>query len=101
MFSNRNRWEGEELCSICKEIGLTQLIREPTREEHLLDLVLSSVPVMKTAQGKAKLFADTFAGKCKLPTARTSAQSVTNAWKSKDPLFPVRKTMSGHSREPQ
>ena len=23
-FSNRNSWEGEELCSICKEIGLTQ-----------------------------------------------------------------------------
>ena len=42
-FSNRNRWEGEELCSICKE-----LIREPTRGEHLLDLVLSSVPEMKT-----------------------------------------------------
>ena len=39
---------GEELCSICKEIGLTLFIREPTRGEHLLDLVLSSVPVMKT-----------------------------------------------------
>ena len=47
-FSNRNSWEGEELCSICKEIGLTQLIREPTRGEHLLDFVLSSVPVMQT-----------------------------------------------------
>ena len=44
-FSNRNSWEGEVLCSICKEIGLTQLIQEPTwEEEHLLDLVLSSVP---------------------------------------------------------
>ena len=47
-FSNRNSWEGDELCSICKDIGLTQLIREPTRGEHLLDIVLSSVTEMKT-----------------------------------------------------
>ena len=44
-FSNRNSWEGEVLCSICKEIGVTQLA---TWGEHLLDLVLSSVPEMKT-----------------------------------------------------
>ena len=47
-FFNTNSWEGGVLCSTCKEIGLTQLIREPTREEHLLDLVLSSVLEMKT-----------------------------------------------------
>ena len=55
-FSNRNSWEGEVLCSICKEIGLTQLIREPTQGEHLLDLVLSSVSEMKT--GVLPLIAD-------------------------------------------
>ena len=47
-FTHRNSWEGGELWSICKEIGLTQLIQEPTRGEHLLDLVLSSVPEMKS-----------------------------------------------------
>ena len=47
-FSNRNSWDGEELCSICKETDLTQLIQEPTQGEHLLDLVLSSVPQTKT-----------------------------------------------------
>ena len=46
--SNRNSWEGEELCSICKEVDLTQLIREPTRGEYLFDVVFSSVLVMKT-----------------------------------------------------
>ena len=28
-FSNRNIWEGEVLCSICKEVVLTQLIWDP------------------------------------------------------------------------
>ena len=47
-FSNINSLEGQEHCSICKEIGLAQLVREPTRGGHLLDLVLSSVLGMKT-----------------------------------------------------
>ena len=31
------------LQTICDEMGLKQFIREPTREKHLLDLVLSDV----------------------------------------------------------
>ena len=47
-FSNINSWEGEVLCCIYPETGQTQLTREPTRREHLLDFVPSSVPEMKT-----------------------------------------------------
>ena len=36
--------EGQELSAVCKELGLTQLVREPTREEHLFDLVPSGFP---------------------------------------------------------
>ena len=46
-FSNRNRLEGQELCTVCKELGMTQLVHEPTRGDHLLDLVLSSFSGMK------------------------------------------------------
>ena len=47
MYSNRNSLEGQELCAVCKELGLTPLVLEPTREGHLLDLVLSSFPGVK------------------------------------------------------
>ena len=39
-YSNRNSLEGQELCAVCKELGLTQPVREP-RGGHLLVLVLS------------------------------------------------------------
>ena len=42
-YSNRESLEGQELSAVCK-VGLTQLIREPTRGRHLLDLVVRSFP---------------------------------------------------------
>ena len=38
-YSNRNSLEGQVLCAVCKELGMTQLVHEPTRRDHLLDLV--------------------------------------------------------------
>ena len=46
-YSNRNSLEGQEFCAVCKELGLTQLVHEPTRGDHLLDLVLSSFSGVK------------------------------------------------------
>ena len=43
LCSNRNSLEGRELCAVCKELGMTQLVHEPTRGDHLLDLVLSQL----------------------------------------------------------
>ena len=47
-YSNRNSLEGQELCAVCKELGMTQLVHEPTRGNHLLDLVLSNFSGVKT-----------------------------------------------------
>ena len=55
-YSNRNSLEGQELCAVCKELGLTQLVHEPTREDHLLDLVFSSFSGAKA--GVLPLIAD-------------------------------------------
>ena len=41
--SNGNTALGDELWDICREVGLKQLVREPTRGDYLLDLVLSDV----------------------------------------------------------
>ena len=30
-YSNKNSLEGQELCAVCKELGLTRLVHEPTR----------------------------------------------------------------------
>ena len=46
-YSNRNSLEGQELCVVCMELGLAQLVHEPTRGDHLLDLVLSSFSGVK------------------------------------------------------
>ena len=43
--SNRNSLEGHELCAVCKELGMTQLVHEPTRGA---DLVLSSFSGVNT-----------------------------------------------------
>ena len=48
--SNRNSLEGQDLCSVCEEIGLTQLISEPTGF-----LVLSSVTGVQTRCATLKL----------------------------------------------
>ena len=40
-YSSCNSVEGEYLHNVCKEMGLQQRVAEPTREDHLLDLVLT------------------------------------------------------------
>jgi hypothetical protein len=45
--SSRNSAEGDELLRFCTDAGLQQLVREPTRDQYLLDLVLSDVVAMK------------------------------------------------------
>ena len=42
-FSQRESVEGRELHSVAQECSLCQLVRGPTREENLLDLVLSDM----------------------------------------------------------
>ena len=41
-FSTCNSAEGTELENTCNSLGLRQLVKEPTREENLLDLVLTN-----------------------------------------------------------
>ena len=41
--SRDNTALGERLWSICRETGLKQCVRDPTRKNHLLDLVMSDV----------------------------------------------------------
>ena len=72
---------------------------------------VSSIPALKTndgvwvlnAQGKANLFADTFAGKCKLPQPRQNVYTECHQCPEIQGsfCFPVREAMSGHTREPQ
>ena len=45
--SSRNSAEGEALQKFCSESGMQQLVREATREQYLLDLVLSDVEACK------------------------------------------------------
>ena len=45
--SARNSPEGRALQDLCEEVGLQQLVREPTRGEYLLDLVLSDFEGVK------------------------------------------------------
>ena len=42
-FSDRNSVEGLALQTTCRDLGLCQIVREPTRERSLLDLVLTDV----------------------------------------------------------
>ena len=42
--SSETNAEGIELKAACDEVGLTQKVTQPTREEHLLDLVLTNIP---------------------------------------------------------
>jgi hypothetical protein len=42
--SSETNTEGIALKAACDEVGLTQKITQPTREEHLLDLVLTNIP---------------------------------------------------------
>ena len=47
-YSNRKSLEGQELCAVCTEFEMTLLVHQPTRGDHLLDLVLSSFSGVKT-----------------------------------------------------
>ena len=42
--SSGNTVEGTALKQVCDEAGLTQKVTKPTRDEHLLDLVLTDIP---------------------------------------------------------
>ena len=42
--SNSNSAEGTAMKAACDEVGLKQIVRAPTREQHLLDLVLTNIP---------------------------------------------------------
>ena len=46
-YSSRNSAEGEALRNLCDEAGLQQLVREPTRGKHLLDLALTDIDDVK------------------------------------------------------
>ena len=35
--------EGNALAQVCRDVGAVQVVREPTREAYLLDLVLTDV----------------------------------------------------------
>ena len=43
-FSSGNSSEGKELEKVCSEHGLQQLVQSPTRNQYLLDLVLTDIP---------------------------------------------------------
>ena len=43
-FSNGNSNQGADLKSLCDFHGLIQMVKEPTRNDYLLDLVLTDVP---------------------------------------------------------
>ena len=42
-YSTGNTQEGEVLMQTCLELGLRQIVREPTRGANLLDLVLTDL----------------------------------------------------------
>ena len=44
LHSARDSVEGWELKSMCRELGLKQMVSSPTRYNHLLDLVLTDLP---------------------------------------------------------
>ena len=43
-YSDGNTNLGQKLQDICSDAGLTQIVREPTRKENLLDLIVTSMP---------------------------------------------------------
>ena len=51
--SNANNAEGTALKAACDETGLKQIVTQPTREEHLLDLVLTNMPDAKATVSRA------------------------------------------------
>ena len=49
-FSNGNTWQGKMLYDVCTDLGLVQGVREPTRGEYLLDLVMTDMLDMAAIQ---------------------------------------------------
>ena len=47
VHSNGNTSIGSEMKVLCDQFGLLQLVREPTREQYLLDLFLSDLPEIR------------------------------------------------------
>ncbi len=45
--SSRDSKEGKALEAACHELGLRQIVSEPTRETNLLDLVMTDIPNAK------------------------------------------------------
>ena len=43
--------EGTRLHEICQDEGLKQIVREPTRNEYLLDLVMTDIPKIEAEVG--------------------------------------------------
>jgi len=50
-FSNGNTVQGSDLKTVCDNLGLQQLVNEPTRQEYLLDLYLTDVAGTKVRVG--------------------------------------------------
>ena len=49
--SNGNSVQGADLRALCDNLGLQQIVREPTRQQYLLDLYLTDVAGTKTQFG--------------------------------------------------
>ena len=49
--SNGNTVQGADLKIVCDNFGLQQMVREPTRNQYLLDLYLTDVPGTKMTVG--------------------------------------------------
>ena len=52
-FSNGGSALGQKLCVISDNYGLRQLVKEPTRNEYLLDLVLADIDSVKIQVGSS------------------------------------------------
>ena len=50
-FSNGNTVQGSDLKAVCDNLGLQQLVSEPTRQQYLLDLYLTDVAGTKVRVG--------------------------------------------------
>ena len=48
-YSSGNTTEGEQLMQTCADLGLRQIVREPTRGPHLLDLLITDLDDLVTA----------------------------------------------------
>ena len=79
-WSGRNSAEGQTLQDYCRELGVQQVVREPTRGENLLDLVLTDMDnvdakvLPRIADHKVVLVTL----KLRLPVQRTQKREVWN-----------------------